>query len=399
MKKFFVFILTLGFLFISSNFVLAENNLAQQNAGKILLQVQQNGEAYYVYPNDNKRYYLGSPENAWSIMRFFGIGISNPDLQKIPTGIDQRMTDNDSDGDGLSDDLEKIFGTHMYLPDTDHDGYSDSLEIQNNYDPLNCNGYLLPIDYTFTEKKKGKIFLQVESHGEAWYVNPQDGKKYYMGRPADALKIMQYLGLGIADQNLNLINENNLIDFSPENLDPKYQDADVTLDLNRLNSGTYSVNTHPSYLGPSAGYACYQYASTEQIKSGYHETGSYKYSTWGMLEFYNPLPKSHKAIIKLRLEDKNKKVLDQINYLTIIKVKYENLSGKFEGYCSKSHGFEHMVFSDEKINKQNQLLKDGYLYLDVSTLVNQERPLNQLAINTIGTDYTFIKNAQLLLFY
>lgn len=386
------------FLLISSNFALAENDLAQQNAGKILLQVEQNGEAYYVYPNDFKRYYLGSPEDAWAIMRFFGVGISNTDLQKIPTGIDQRMINEDSDNDGLSDDLEKIFDTHMYIADTDHDGYSDSLEIKNNYDPLNGNRYQLPVDLNFADIQKGKIFLQVESHGEAWYVNPRDGKKYYMGRPDDAFKIMQYLGLGITDKNLNLINENDSIDFNPENLEPKYHDADVTLDLDRSNSGTYSVNTHPSYLGPSIGYVCYQYASTEQIKSGYSETGSYKYTTWGMLEFYNPLPQSKKAIIKLQLQDKNQKSIDKTD-IEIKKVGYEHLSGKFKGLCNKSQGFEHMVFSDKEIYKKDQILQDGYLYIDVSSLINPERPLNQLAIINFGLDYTFIKNAKLLLFY
>ncbi|MDD5032253.1 MAG: hypothetical protein PHR36_04415, partial [Patescibacteria group bacterium] len=37
----------------------------------------------------------------------------------------------------------------------------------------------------------GYILLQVEAHGEAWYVYPTDGKAYYLGRPADALKVMQ----------------------------------------------------------------------------------------------------------------------------------------------------------------------------------------------------------------
>jgi hypothetical protein len=40
----------------------------------------------------------------------------------------------------------------------------------------------------------GHIFLQVEAHGEAWYVNPLDQRRYYLGRPKHALAILQALG-------------------------------------------------------------------------------------------------------------------------------------------------------------------------------------------------------------
>lgn len=32
-------------------------------------------------------------------------------------------------------------------------------------------------------KLKGEILLQVEANGEAWYINPEDSQRYYMGRP------------------------------------------------------------------------------------------------------------------------------------------------------------------------------------------------------------------------
>jgi len=43
----------------------------------------------------------------------------------------------DSDLDGLPDDIEEYYGTDIYNPDTDNDGYIDSLEVNNNYNPLN----------------------------------------------------------------------------------------------------------------------------------------------------------------------------------------------------------------------------------------------------------------------
>ncbi|MFH1766562.1 MAG: hypothetical protein ABH826_00495, partial [Patescibacteria group bacterium] len=42
----------------------------------------------------------------------------------------------------------------------------------------------------------GRILLQVEENGEAWYVNPIDERRYFMGRPADAFQLMRNLGLG-----------------------------------------------------------------------------------------------------------------------------------------------------------------------------------------------------------
>ncbi|MFH1822724.1 MAG: hypothetical protein ABH830_03410, partial [Patescibacteria group bacterium] len=42
----------------------------------------------------------------------------------------------------------------------------------------------------------GYILLQVEDNGEAWYVYPTTGKRYYLGRPQDAFNLMKKLGLG-----------------------------------------------------------------------------------------------------------------------------------------------------------------------------------------------------------
>lgn len=54
--------------------------------GKILLDVEKNGEAYYIYPKDKKAYYLGRPADAFRIMRELGLGITNSDIRKIDVG-------------------------------------------------------------------------------------------------------------------------------------------------------------------------------------------------------------------------------------------------------------------------------------------------------------------------
>ena len=51
----------------------------------------------------------------------------------------------------------------------------------------------------------GRILLQVESHGEAWYVNPINSQRYYLGRPDDAYSVMRNLGLGISNNNFDAL--------------------------------------------------------------------------------------------------------------------------------------------------------------------------------------------------
>ncbi|MDD4901245.1 MAG: hypothetical protein PHS62_04020 [Patescibacteria group bacterium] len=126
----------------------AQTNLAQKLSGRILLQVEANGEAWYVNPTDQKKYFLGRPLDAFNLMRGLGVGITDSDLAKIPAA-----------------------------------GQTSA-------------------DTSFAKLQAGKIFLQVQDAGQAWYVNPMDCKKYSLGRPADAWQIMRSLALGITNQNL-----------------------------------------------------------------------------------------------------------------------------------------------------------------------------------------------------
>lgn len=114
-------------------------SLTSRVKGYILLQVQQNGEAWYVYPQDSKRYYLGRPADAFEIMRKLGLGATH-----------------------------EFITSYTYYPD----------------------------------RVLGKILLDVELNGEAYYIYPKDKKAYYLGRPADAFAIMRELGLGITDADL-----------------------------------------------------------------------------------------------------------------------------------------------------------------------------------------------------
>ena len=51
----------------------------------------------------------------------------------------------------------------------------------------------------------GRILLQVETQGQAWYINPSNLKRYYLGRPTDAFNLMRQMGLGIKESDINKI--------------------------------------------------------------------------------------------------------------------------------------------------------------------------------------------------
>lgn len=121
-----------------------DNSLSKRMNGNILLQVEKNGEGWYVYPDDKKKYYLGRPADAFSIMRNLGLGIKHDELTKY-------------------------------------------------------------LNSKFPSRLSGKIVLDVEKNGEAYYVNPKDLKGYFLNRPADAFKVMRDLGLGITNADIRKI--------------------------------------------------------------------------------------------------------------------------------------------------------------------------------------------------
>ncbi len=109
--------------------------------GRILLQVEAHGEAWYVNPVNGYRYYLGRPDDAFNVMRSLGLGITNADTANF-----------------------KVNGAPLRL--------------------------------------SGRILLQVQDKGQAYYVNPLNRKLYYLGRPTDAFNVMRSLGLGITNADL-----------------------------------------------------------------------------------------------------------------------------------------------------------------------------------------------------
>ena len=139
---------------------LSMSTIADRTSGYILLQVEENGEAWYVYPDDGKRYYMADGSAAYSIMRELGLGITDADLSLIPS-------------------------------------VSTTDEMQSQPSICQTN--------STAARVAGRILLQVEQLGEAWYVSPDSCRRIYMADGDDAYTIMRYLGLGITNNDLEQI--------------------------------------------------------------------------------------------------------------------------------------------------------------------------------------------------
>lgn len=181
----------------------SNTTLANKLKGYILLQTENQGQAWYVNPKTGKRRYLANGQAAFNLMRSLGLGISDANLRKLPVGLDNRFYGSfeDSDGDELPDVLERPIGTSVLNSDTDGDGFLDGREVANSFDPWRVN-QRWPLDVKLLESVKGKILLQVNAAGEAWYVYPKNGKRYFLADGATAFQIMKYLGLGVSNQDL-----------------------------------------------------------------------------------------------------------------------------------------------------------------------------------------------------
>jgi hypothetical protein len=83
---FLALMLLFGFSFFLLNFKPVKAIDIESLSGKILIQAQEEGQAWYVYPINNRRYFLGRPQEAFEIMRNQGLGITKDNLEEISVG-------------------------------------------------------------------------------------------------------------------------------------------------------------------------------------------------------------------------------------------------------------------------------------------------------------------------
>src|SRR3989344_721481 len=157
------------------------------------------------YIRTEKNYYVKVGDDIYYINAFSYSGEDmNVVMQKFNAIISTiQFQQYDLDFDGLSNKLEESLKTDPNNPDTDNDGHKDGAEVLSGYNPMGTG--TMPKDQRLINRVKGKILLQVESRGEAWYVHPINGKRYYMPTGDDAYQIMKYLSLGVKNSDLYAI--------------------------------------------------------------------------------------------------------------------------------------------------------------------------------------------------
>jgi uncharacterized protein YkwD len=111
--------------------------------GLILINVDFNGEAWYVSPADATRYYLGRPLDALNAVKKLALGVTKNDVASFQAKIPARLL--------------------------------------------------------------GKVVMAVDDAGKAYYLNPRDSKVYYLGSPANMLAVMKRVGTGIRSTDLDKI--------------------------------------------------------------------------------------------------------------------------------------------------------------------------------------------------
>lgn len=79
------FLYKIFFLIISLAFVFPAQaaSLSTTLSGRIVLSVEQNGEAWYINPTTKRRHFLGRPVDAFRVMRELGLGISENDFHAL----------------------------------------------------------------------------------------------------------------------------------------------------------------------------------------------------------------------------------------------------------------------------------------------------------------------------
>lgn len=210
-NKYLIFAILALILWLVPLHPIAAEELSSKLKGRILLQVESKGEAWYVNPKDSKRYYMANGSEAYNIMRNLGVGITSKDLERIK------------------------------------------------------------VDKNVAKKQQGKIFLQVESRGEAYYIDINGNANYLKDGDA-AYQIMRQLGLGIKTSDLSKISLSDK-DKTSSSSNEFYQVVDVvdgdTIKVT-INSETKTLRLigldTPETLDPRKPVQCFGKEASQKAK-------------------------------------------------------------------------------------------------------------------------------------
>lgn len=138
----------LGFIILSLSLIQGSEaqalTLTERLSGRILLQVQSHGEAWYLDPVTKTRFFLGTPDGAFQLLRIKGLGIRHTDL----------------------------------------------IRYQASRFPI---------------RMSGRILLDIDDHGKAYYILPTTLRSVRLGNAEETYQVLREQGLGIADGDLGRI--------------------------------------------------------------------------------------------------------------------------------------------------------------------------------------------------
>jgi hypothetical protein len=118
-------------------------SIATRLSGRIVIQTQADGAAWYINPTTKKRVALKDPATAYQVMAAQSVGISNADYNALSQSVPSNVV--------------------------------------------------------------GRFILKVEDNGKLYYVNPVNKQVTYVGGPADAQALIKSVGLGISNSDINQI--------------------------------------------------------------------------------------------------------------------------------------------------------------------------------------------------
>lgn len=196
--------LVLLLVFLPS-FAAAEISLAQRLSGKVLIQVQSKGEAWYVNPLNQRRYYLGRPQDASKVIGALALGVSNKDFDNWRGKAPARLA--------------------------------------------------------------GRLLLKVQDLGQAYYVHPVDLQIHYLGTLDKAFDTLKNYGLGITDADLAKITP----DFNYAKVET------VPVALVSQSSTVQTANTKYEWNFKSRAYTIYLDLSANLYQSYTQSSKVYKY--------------------------------------------------------------------------------------------------------------------------
>lgn len=132
------------------------NDFYQTHKGLFIIKPEDRGELYYLDPYNPLLHYIPGVQAMRGLLEDKAIGISDITLSLAARAPDAPLAVKETGG------------------------YASDLSL---------------------ESLGGRIFLQVESRGELWYVNPVNFKRYYLGDSSEAFEVANSLALGIANSD------------------------------------------------------------------------------------------------------------------------------------------------------------------------------------------------------